>query len=310
MTKLRLLALSTVSALIACGGVLVACSSDDTVITGTDAGPDATGDTFVPDSPEGDAGEDADAAPPFDGGVTNFVEELAQSLCRTTARCCFGDTDPPDGSVDGGSFDKEHCLEIYRNLGWENSNKYMGQTDPKSLVLDNQKAGDCLSGIDNLTCTVPGATVATLRTACYGAFHGAKAAGDACATSLDCAQGLFCNPNADGGAPSDGGTSGKCEAIRPVGGSCGDVTADLTKVDEACSWRGQGGDEHCQIYSDFATATQAPQDQWKCEAANAVGGDCDNDAWCAAAICDPATFQCTSPFDNFPPSSCATFVKP
>lgn len=318
MTKLRLLAFTSLSTSIAIGSFLVACSSDDTIVT-TDSGSEAAADTSTPDTGSDtslpDAGPDvvtdADAAPPFDGAVADFTQEIANSLCRTVARCCFGNADPPDGSIDGGSFDKAKCLNTYRPTGWEHSTEYTDQTDASTLVRDNQKAGDCLNGIENLACAVPGTSVAALRTACFEAFHGTVALNGLCKTSLDCAAGLFCDTRADAGVtPVDGGVQGKCSALVGLGGPCGDHVSDPgLKADEACSWRGQGGDQYCQIYSDFNAGTLAPKEQWKCEAAKPVNGDCNTDGWCQAAICSPTTFKCESPYSIFDSPTCASFVK-
>jgi hypothetical protein len=304
LSKIRLIALGVGAALAGAGAFVAACSSDDTITT-QDAGNDVV--TPPADSGGDDTGLDAgnDSAM-FDGSVPDFVEQLAVALCHSAARCCFGTTDPPDGSIDAGngdagSFDKAGCLKLYRENGWEGSSRYMDQTDAGSLTLDTVKAANCINGVENVSCNIVGTDLANLRTACFGAFAGTKAVGTACNTALDCAAGEYCKVGS-----ADAGT---CASTRPVGGACGDNGTDLSKVDELCTWRGQGGDEYCQFYSDFASGTVADAGDWKCEAAKGLGGDCNSDGWCTAATCDFTTFKCTSPEDVYPQNLCSVFIK-
>src|SRR5262249_37165394 len=150
MNRLRLIALAAGTVVATGSLLLVACSSDSSATGGgPEAGPDGISPSPVPPgTPPSIMAGGHDSAPPFDGGIIDFVGELANALCDTAARCCFGNADA--GTVDGGTFDRAACLTGYRAFGWENSSQYMAQTDAGSLTLDNQKAGDCLAGVEGL----------------------------------------------------------------------------------------------------------------------------------------------------------------
>src|SRR6185295_13957029 len=97
MKHLRLLALTSCGLFAAYGG-LVACS-DDTVITDTptEAGTDApdTGTDAPPDT-----GADVDAGPP--PSATQFAQNLAEAMCGSLSRCCYGAAVDAGTPVDGG----------------------------------------------------------------------------------------------------------------------------------------------------------------------------------------------------------------
>lgn len=304
--RIRLIALGLGVGLAGGAAFVAACSSDDTVTT-ADAGNDVTpAPPPLPPPPPGDDSGPKDSgndSAMFDGAVPDFVGQLAVALCHSAARCCFGSVNPPDGGADGGSFDEAKCLQLYRAQGWEGSNRYMDQTDASSLVLDTTKAANCIAGVESVACDINGTDLANLRTACYGAFAGTKTTGSTCRTSLDCAQGNFC-------ATDGGDAGGTCLATRPPNGACGDYTQDPGVADELCSWRGAGGDEYCNIFSDFDAGTLADAGDWKCQASNGIGGNCNSDGWCTAAACDieNATYKCVSPATVYPPSFCAALI--
>lgn len=316
MNKIRFVALGIGSLFVTGAFALVACSTD-TEVSAVDAGADTSTDSpardeTAPPDGSGDAGSDDADSSPFDGGYTalNFRELLAAASCRTSTRCCFGYASlPGDASVDGGHYDQAKCLELFQGAGFEGSLLGTDALDAGSLVVDQQKADDCVKGLEGLPCTPDGAAVAALREACFAAIQGTATAGQPCVNSASCAPGHFCHPDAGG---ADAGT--KCEALRGVDASCGDLTSDLAEIDHACSWRGKGGDRFCQYYADFWSDTMAPQDQWRCETAHDGGDTCINDAWCKAGVCDtvPATtasWTCQSPGIMFPPEGLCTAIR-
>jgi hypothetical protein len=73
-----------------------------------------------------------------------------------------------------------------------------------------------------------------------------------------------------------------------------------------------GGDQFCQYYSYFTNGVELDAGAWFCHPANDTGGDCMNDGWCKAGICDTdTTYQCKSPAILFPPTGlCTSIVKP
>ncbi|HVM69362.1 MAG TPA: hypothetical protein VM204_05945 [Gaiellaceae bacterium] len=303
-------------------GFLFACSSDDTVITPTDAGADGGGgaeasvtdggiDTGIPD-----AKPDAPEVFP-DAGLTldNYSGKLAQVLCRTLARCCFGDPNLDGGAaVDGGTYDEQGCIDFHTAVGFGSSAGELPANNT-NLVLDNARGNECVAKIDTLTCDTPGAMYTAVAKACFAAIVGKQTAGQACTKSIECAPGHFC-------VPSDGG-AGSCQALRGADGNCGDWFGTDDPVNnaelsgEACSYRGKGVDtgRYCDFY-DFAGGDFRPQAEWKCKVAGGVGAQCASTPWCKDALCDDlstATCVATKEFfaktDPGSAAGCGKFVK-
>ena len=91
MKQLRLLAMG-VGALAGAGSlVLVACSSDDTIVpvSNPEAGLTDTGSDVAVIT---DGGTDADAFVDIDAGFTveNLQLNIANAICDTLSRCCYG----------------------------------------------------------------------------------------------------------------------------------------------------------------------------------------------------------------------------
>lgn len=307
MKKLRLIALGTGVIAVAGGVVLAACSSDDTIVNPLDSGFDApidapgrdTGTDTGADTGT-DAGLDADADAGYN--ATTFPRVLATAICRSVSNCCFGNANlQQDAAVDGGFFDQAACVAHYESIGVRGSLAGIGALDAGSLVINQQKAQDCLNGAAALGCSIQGSAFASLRSVCFEGIQGTAAVGLPCVNSASCAPGGFCNPDAGGGA--------KCEAVRDAGAWCGDQGE--TRKDEPCSWRGQGGDQFCQFYADFWNDIQLDAGSWYCQAANGDGGDCISDRWCKAGVCDNnAAYQCRSPGTFFFATECPGYVKP
>ena len=117
---LRLAFIVGSASLVLGAGLLVACSDDTSVSETGDAGTDARSDgPVVTEAGGNDAG--ADTAPPFDGGfqVETFDNVLATEVCKSLARCCYGNPTPPDGGADGGTFDQKECEVKFGRLGFE-----------------------------------------------------------------------------------------------------------------------------------------------------------------------------------------------
>jgi hypothetical protein len=316
MNTLRLILLCSGSLLVASSAVLVACSSEDTVVNPADSGTDvSTVDVVTPPSPDaGDAGDaGTDSAPPFEGGTQSFADQLAIAMCKSLARCCFGDaTLTDDAGVDGGHYDYQKCFDLYHANGFETSLWGIEEEVDAGVAftLDAQQAGNCLAHAAAIACNVDGADLAQYRDECFNAFYTTTTAGAPCLTAAGCGKGLFCNYSVDGGIPG-GGT---CQALRGDGGACGDFVdpSHKEKIDEACSWRGKGGDQFCQYYSDFDASVELDAGQYYCAPANGTGGDCISDKWCKAGQCNTDTvWKCESPAILFPPAGlCPLFVKP
>ena len=277
---------------------LLACSDDTQVsVDPTEAGSEA-GKT---DSPSGDAGADTAA---FDGGfaVATFDDVLATELCKSLARCCYGTPTPAEGGVDGGSFDQAGCVANLGAFGFQGSNLGTAKLrDAGNVVLDQVSADDCINKVKALKCDLPGTDYTAARAACFGAYSGKIAAGQACNGAVECQAGLFCKGQVDGGA-------GVCTAIRPLGGACGDNPNNPTEYEEACSYRGSGGSGvYCKYY-DFADGGDLDAGDWKCTAAEGADAGCFASTWCKDTICKEDTFVCATP-DRLFDSACNRFVK-
>jgi hypothetical protein len=279
---------------------LIACSSDDTVIIQPDGGPDATPDVTTPDviTPT-DAGQDVTDP---DGGFLPDASQLqlAEIICETVARCCFGDsTLGQGGALDGGgTFNRTKCLDTYRENGFESSNP-----GPKASVsrinLNQAKATECGQKIRALSCQLTYPELQSARTACYAAQVGTQAAGQPCNVG-ECAPGTFCN-NTDGG--------GVCETIRVNDAGCG-FRDDPAIAQHACSNRYSGDPaRYCEFY-DTVNDVTFPTNQWFCKTPRPNPELCLNSAWCGAGACNPENNQCGSPVNYFPSTLCTTFKTP
>ncbi len=310
MKNLRLLAFATGGLMVATGLLVGACSSDDTVVTapGTDSGTDTSKpDTGTPDVSVPDSGPDA----PFDGGFKppTYSNTIAEAMCKALARCCFGNANVPEGgAVDGGTFDRQECLNLYGDLGFESSNDGYDEVDAGSVSLDQAKAADCVAKIDALACELTGTAMQTIRTACFGALTGKRGNGQSCLRSIECAPGHFCNPADDGGL-------GTCTPLRGEGENCSTVNSgnddsDSFIAEEACSYRA-GGDtgRHCDSY-DYTNGVYRARQDWTCQPNVANGQGCNLTGWCASGICDPNDFTCKSPLQYFSKYSCEAHVNP
>lgn len=331
MKNLRLVVFLGGTTFVASASMLVACSSDDTVVTVT---PDS-GDTGTPDGGKADVdttdANQPDTNPPFDGGFkpATFAGNVAEALCNTLTRCCFNQNDVPDGgAVDGGKFDRSRCVDIYKDLGFEGSLVGEDEAMLANVTLDQTKAADCIAKIDALQCNLTGADLKAARSVCFGALAGKLAPGQPCRASLECAPGNFCLPLADGGVPADGGADGgapvigQCAALRAQGQNCSIVETNAADYDsnvldsnvaeEACSYRG-GGDTNLRCASyDPVGQDYKSRDQWTCETTVANDEVCNSTVWCSNGICDPTNgdYVCRSPVVYFTPEGCGSFVKP
>ena len=306
MKTLRLVAFVSVS----CAFVaLAACSADTSVSPPTDAGKtdgpepiDGSTDTSVTDAP---VDSPIDAA-----GLTleTIADTVSTHMCNALAKCCFGSANPADGGVDGGSFDRAHCQNLYTDLGFENSS--IGHTlfGAGKVALDTAKAADCLSKIDALACSLSGTALQTIRTSCFAAIKGLANSGAPCNQSVECAAGLFCNPT------GSGAFTGTCAPLKAAGQPCGlftgqNVGKNSSKAEEVCSYRGSGSPA-LRCNSLDAVGNYTDPSLWMCEPVVANGELCNSTVWCSAGICDPDTFTCKTPLEYFSKYSCQAEVKP
>ena len=301
--QVRLVMLLGGASVVAGATFLVACSDDTSVTAGTEAGSDARSD--APNNPDGAVGDGgADTSPPFDGGfqVGTFDTVIATELCKSLARCCFGNPTPPDGGADGGSLDLAACLTYYRGVGFEGSNANSDLRDGGNVSLDQVAADACISKIKAMSCNLPGPEFKAIRAGCFAAYSGKIAEGAPCKQSIECKLDHFCK-----GGSRDGGV-GTCAQIRAVGGNCGDFTTDQGYADQACSYRAGGNTgAYCRSF-DIAAGVYLPAADWKCTAAGGAGTECLSSLNCNETICSEEAL-CVTPNKYFDPY-CSSFAVP
>jgi hypothetical protein len=314
-------------------GIFLACSDDGGVILDTpDSGldsslPDSARDSNAPDSNQPDvvvvdSGIDAtdttDAqadveVPIVDAGdpdatdaaalATNFPNRVATEMCRTTARCCFGNADEQgDASVDGGRYDQQRCLTIRTGVGIDQSNPG-SSVDFSKLSYNSDKANECLGRIQVLSCGANAAEYRAAVAACYAALQGTGGAGAACKLSSECQPGFFCNTSVGGGS---------CAAIRNTGGPCGDWTTNTAIAQNSCSNRFSGNPPRFCGTDDNTGAAIKDAAAWTCNDSMPLGSYCDNDTWCSNSVCvfdSTGNTSCQGFISIFNQAACSALVK-
>lgn len=315
MRNVRLYLVTAALTTTTAAALLLACGDDVDVSTDVDggvpeAGVDATADADT-GAPPADAGVDAPVIP-----VLDYAGLVADGLCSSLTRCCFGDANLADGgAVDGGDgttrhYDAAQCRTLYRSLGFEYSNIGADQADA-GVVVDPVKAQACLDQVKALPCDLPGDKLEEVRASCFEAVVGQRKIGEPCHGSVECAKGAFCDVSG-----SDGGPLGTCAALRGQGQSCGvvntgNISTDSESAEEACSWRG-GGDTNLRCASYEADGGAYIQDyaQWTCQPTVALGEICNTTVSCEKGICDiDQNYICASPVNYFG-RICQAFTKP
>ncbi len=320
----RLLTLAGGATFVAAGFV-IACSSDDTVVPSPEAGvleagTDVSSDTNVTTNDGGgDGGNEASA---FDAGLTidSYTTQVGEAACSALTRCCYNDPNLDGGApVDGGTFNKQACVEAYRDFGFNSAHLGLTRVDKSRLALDQQKGLDCIAKLKALTCgNITPADNKAISAVCYAAIFGKQTAGQPCTDTFECALGHFCNRS---NAP-DGGPGAVCEAVRAANAPCGNthdpalnISNAAGRSEYACSFRGSGDtNRYCEYYdipADGGQATFKAVADWKCTAARADNADCSNDAWCTSGLCNATTFKCSEPEPVFyQPEACTDFLTP
>lgn len=344
MNRLRLFVLSSFFSTTAAAMLLAACSSDTSISVAQefdadvddasdastarpgkdggskddagfdeDSGPD--GDGSVEDDASQDAGPDADE---FDGGLTfeSYTDIVADTLCTSVSRCCFGPTPVPDGgAVDGGTYDPATCLQLGKELGFNATNFGVKWASSERLELNPSKAAECLNKIKALSCSLTGAELRAARASCFAALQGKQPLAAPCSSSIECAQG-YCKP-VDPQANPTAANGGVCTSLAAKDGDCGGAFAtgnsdiDQQYAEEVCSTRNSGDTKlHCNSY-DYAPLPEQYRDRadWKCVEANVPnGGGCSSTSWCATGICTEESFTCQDPV-HLLEQSCSQLIK-
>lgn len=313
MNKLRTFVFASSAASMILAGTLVACSSDDDPIISNDAGGPDGSKPDVADRPDASDEDVVDSGKPdvvTDSGlkVETYADQVANTLCNALTRCCFGNSNVADGGIvdaaayeaDAAStFNRNECIGLYETLGFESSNVGL-ETTKSNVVVNQAKGADCVAKINTLACNLDGASLKTIRAACFGALEGQLANGAPCKATLECNSGAFCL----GAGTSDAGTplTGTCAPLRTQGQSCdiqntGTDSTDSNAAEVACSHRGGGSNNlRCASYDPTTGAYKTDRAGWTCEPAVANGEICNTTVSCLNGICDPG--------DNFDKYTC------
>lgn len=300
-------------------GVIVACGGDSTVVTTPNDGGGDQADVITPivdpDPPDVVVPQDAGT----DSGITltNYPQRIAESMCKALAKCCFGNANlGEDAAVDGGTFEKGECLDLYGRLGFENANFGQFAIASGNVELDRAKADDCFAKIDSLACELTGSALKTIRSSCFDALKGKLGVGQPCRADIECQTGHFCNPTLGVSPAQDAGAIvGVCAALRGADQSCDvyphendDNAANYSE--SACSNRGGGAPAmRCDSW-DGVSVNYRPREEWLCKPTVANGQACNSTVWCADGICDPDDFTCKTPLQYFSRYSCEAHVGP
>ena len=325
MNRLRLLVFTSTSVLSLGGLILGACSSDDTIVPGTDSGdldagggkdsPTANQDGNVPTDAPDDRGPDVKTVGDAGLNPQNFFGLVASKICGSLARCCYGNANVADGgAVDGGTFAGGRCGDLYRRIGFEGSSSGIEVSLLANVEIDQAKAVACLDKLDALACSQTGATLQDARAACFDAVKGKLAANTPCRATIECGPALFCNPPSPDAGSADGGIAGTCTPLRAQGQNCSihergndDEESQLNEV--ACSYRGGGAPQlRCDSY-DFVAQAYRPRSQWTCQPTVANGQGCNTSVWCKEGVCNPDNnYTCQSPLPYFNQYVCGGFI--
>lgn len=270
MRKVIVFALGSISMVsLVSGAVLVGCT-EDTTVTSLDAGKDATVSETGTTDGSTDAGSDVfttDAPIPT---IDSFRNQMADEICNFYAGCCS--TTDAGVPADAGFFSRAVCMNAFTGNGFDTSITGLppNPVDPAKYSFDPVKGQECLGRIQQLKCGVNSAAdYKATREACFAAVAGKAAAGAACAASIDCVAGNYCDL-----------VTKKCVATKAEGADC-----DTANANDECSYRSSGAG---------CNATTK-----KCSALIPNGQPCyptgnGYNASCQSGLCDPTTVLCAS----------------
>jgi hypothetical protein len=263
----------------------VGCGGDDTVVGyGPDTGADSpTADVVQNDtSPPGDSGPDTSFH--FDAGnpdIGKFALQINQTACAWAQSCCGGPT----------QFSAAQCvtnLNDPANVGFLFTRGLLDTLDGGGNVsFDQSKASQCLSLIQNLSCStsstaVTSAEVIAIRDACYGAITGnIPVNGTGCTSSIECAPPSHCEPQGGGTCVAPYANNDNCI----LGGD------QIIDSEYRCGRAYTGEPGYCGVGNFFTI-----QEAGTCAPPEAIDASCATQFECASDLCDTTSFpgKCTT----------------
>jgi hypothetical protein len=252
-----------------------------------------------------------DGTPPVAVTEDDFKKELAAEHCGRVGLCC---------QAASQAFSQDTCVHQFLAATFPSAPDGGAAAAP-ALAFDGTAAAACLAKVKTMpdTCeslfpTSTGGTPApsqgpiNVKDPCQAVYHGSKASGAACSSSLECAPSsdgwAYCNPSL--GYLVDGGSgTGVCQPVEAVVGQCGDPQhspSDTTIKPFAVCATGpcDGGFCHpisqaggtCKQFSGYVCAEGLTCDGNLCQAPPATGAACPNGQCAIDAYCDSASKSC------------------
>jgi len=294
--RLRPVILVTAALVAASAGTLVvSCTGDDgyqypdasvdatvpprDVVVPVDAQPRDTGADARDAGDAGDAGDatTVDAADAADTSVITpdasvilaHAKNEIEALCILTRGCCM--------AAGQAQFDLAKCRAAYEGFGFQGD--LITVADPVlrggKVTVDTGRGAQCYSAIRNLGCrNITSTAYSSAATACFQTLRGTLGANESCRATLECQDGFFCEPFADGGVfPSDSGADAGDASVAPIIGRCIALKAvnAACASDFECGYRGNGNG--CDPTTN------------RCVGPLANGADCRFSGQCSSKVC-------------------------
>lgn len=255
--RLMLVALGLAAASAATAG-LIACSSDDTVVTSDSGTPEGGGTDSSAGDTGSDGGTDANSdnfVPVEAGTLAEFIRLNAEATCARFRDCCGGT-----------GFDLAKCNADFATAGWAQSLTDLavpGVATGGKVVYDPAAGSACLTAVRNMTCkNTPATEFKNAVDKCFAAAKGSAAASAACRSNVECQPTAFCDL-----ADPDGGV---CTPLKGTGVQC-------TPTIGECSYRSATGTSRC-LDTDVDGV-------YNCGPALSNGAECRSDFDCTSGGC-------------------------
>jgi hypothetical protein len=217
--------------------------NDSSMMTG-DAGDSST--VEAPDA--NDAAMDAQADV-MDGGLTltdvtltGLPHAVDEAYCTRLQQCCLVQPDQWNLEGTGG------CVPLFDGFGsvFGFPPNYLASLDSGLVTYDRMAATTCLQELAALNCGINTASAfVKIQNDCLAAANGTVANdGGACADSLQCQSGGYCQVTGDAGA---------CQPLQTLGQAC----TDTTRSEDCTSLGRVGGSLYC-VVADAGTPVCTP----------------------------------------------------
>jgi len=200
---------------------------------------------------------------PVPAAASDFLAAIDGIQCQALETCC---------GEDAGQFDVPTCTTDFNAVGG-----WLGMGTPSTflgggrMAYNQQAACECLEQIQAVPCiTVASSYLAPMEGACLSAIQGTSTSGEACASSWECAPGLYCSVDLTAD-PADAAALGTCVPIISIGSNCAVTGRNSNTRDYPCNYVDDNGSPtaYCDTGSNLCTATvglgqSCPQGSLQC----------------------------------------------